>query len=226
MDLYEVNNERIRILNEKNNLIKRIEAYELEINANSHRSKEDNEKIIALEVDKRNLQYKNKSFEIKVNSLLKELEELRNKNNNLNLEISQIRNDKNSNLDNSSEENKKKSYMNNGINLNTFLDEQYTKQNSNILNMREIFRTCNTLKKKFSQKQTTLNPQKFLKTLTRDNSTGSKNSNISARVVENKNKNSSSEVNGFARSHIPFPPRKIDNIRRCKNKNIKIFIEK
>lgn len=221
IDFNAINDEKQKIINEKNNLIKRIEAYEIELNAVFHRSKEDHEKIISLEIDKRNLQYKNKSLEMKINSILKELEEMRRINENLNMEIYNLRNEKNSNLDNSSDENKK-AYANNGLNLHTFLDEQqYSKKNSNVLNMREIFKKCNTLKKKFSQKGTTLNKiynQKSLnfKTYSRDHSAGSRNSHISARIVDNKLKNSSSYLNGVSRSHIPIPPRKIANFKKSR----------
>jgi hypothetical protein len=220
IDLNAINEEKQRILNEKNNLIRRIEAYETELNAVSHRSKEDHEKIISLEIDKRNLQYKNKSLEMKMNSILKELEEMRRINENLNMDICNLRNEKNSNFDNSSDE-AKKAYANNGLNLHTFLDEQYSKQNSNVLNMREIFKKCNTLKKKFSQKGSILNNiynnnNKSLKNHTREHSTGSKNSQISARIVDNKLKNSSSELNGVSRSHIPIPPRKIADFKRSR----------
>lgn len=154
---------------------------------------------------------------MKVNSILKELDEMRKINENLNNENLNLRTEKSSNLDNSSEENKKG--LNIGVNLHTFLDEQCAKQNSNILNMREIFKKCNTLKKKFSQKAITIHSilnLKSLKTFTRDHSTGSSNSHISARIVDEKIKKFGSELNGVSRSHIPIQPRKNSNSKRSK----------
>jgi len=158
-----------------------------------------------------------------MNSILKELEEMRKINENLNIEIVNLRNEKTSNLDNSCDEKKKAAEENKGFNLHTFLDEQYSKQNSNVLNMREIFIRCNTLKKKFSHKSTSINNlinnQNCLNTFTRDPSFGSRNSNISVRVNDNNDnnmfKNSSVELNGVSKSHIPIPPKKNTNMKRC-----------
>lgn len=160
---------------------------------------------------------------MKINNILRELDEMRKINENLNTENLNLKNELNSNSDNQNDENKR-AIGNNGLNLHTFLDEQYARQNSNVLNMREIFKKCNTLKKKFSQKSTTFgNNQKPLKTYSRDHSAGSRNSIISARVIDNKQKNSASELNGVSRSHIPLPPRKIADLKRSKSNNLKIF---
>lgn len=221
IDFNALNEEKQKIIKEKNNLIQRIELYETELNAIKHRSKEDHQKIISIEIEKRNLQYKNKSLEMKINTVLKELEEMRRINENLNIENLNLRTEKSSNLDNSSDENKK-DYANNGLNLQAYLDEQYTKQNSNVLNMRDLFKKCITLKKKFSQKAVTLknyNNQKTMRTQTRDHSAGSRKSIVSARVTDNKQINSVSELNGVSRSHIPIPPRKIANLKRSKFPN-------
>jgi len=185
----------------------------------TYRNKEDHQKIILLEIEKRNLQYKNKTFEIKMNTILKESEELRRINENLNAENLNLRNELISNSDNAYNESKGAN-ANNGLNLHTFLDEQYTKQNSNVLNMREIFKKCNTLKKKFSKKCTSLNnlfAKKSMKNYSRDYSAGSRNSNISARVKDTIQKNSTSELNGVSRSHIPFSTRNIVDLKRCKS---------
>lgn len=162
---------------------------------------------------------------MKINSILKELQEMRKINENLNIEILNIKHEKNSNLDISSDENKKLN-ANNGLNLNSIFDKQFIKQNSNVLNVRQIFEKCNTLKKKFSQKGFLNNYsiQKSLKINTRNHSVGSGNSNISARIVENKLKFSCCDLNGVSKSHIPIPPKNIANLKRS-NFYLKFYFE-
>jgi len=197
--------------------MKKIDSLESEINSMMRVKKEENENKIKIEIEKRSLQNKNKGLELKINLLIKEIDDLKKQNENLNYEIFSIRNEKNSNLDNSVDE-KKKSILNNGINLNNVLDEPPVRQNSNIINMREVFRNCNTLKKKFSYKNSIIHPIKSIRTFTRDNSSGSKNSNLSVRVIENKYKNSCSDINGVSKSHIPIQHKRIDNLHKSKNK--------
>jgi len=162
---------------------------------------------------------------MKIKSILKDLQEMRRINENLNIEILNIKNEKNSNLDISSDENKKLN-ANNGLNNNNILEKQLIKQNSNVLNVRQIFEKCNTLKNRFSQKGFLNNYslQKSSKINTPNHSVGSGNSNISARIVENKQKFSCCELNGVSKSHIPIPPKNISNLKRS-NFYLKFYLE-
>jgi len=175
--------------------------------------KEENENKIKFEIEKRSHTNKIKGLEYKINSLLKEINDLKIKNEKLNDEIFFIRNEKNSNID--SNDDKRKSIQNVGFNLNSFLDEPPTKRNSSIINIRELFKNrTNTLKKKFSSKNSNKILIKSTKNLTRDNSSGSKSSNLSVKVIESRYKNNISELNQVSRSHIPLIKRKIDDLNR------------
>lgn len=201
--------------------MKRIEAYESDLNTISTRSKDDHEKILTLEIEKKNLFYKNKSYESKLASLARELEDLKTKNKILMREVNDLKTDRISNLDNSVDE-KRKPFINKGLNLNTQFDEPLLPhfKSTNILTVGELCRNSTSInsarnsneKKLLKQKNSALNP--YIRAMTLQiGSESSNNSNISVKLLENRTKNSFSELNGVARSHIAFTGRRLNTIR-------------
>lgn len=203
----------------------RIESYELELNLIKSRRNDEKVEKKNLEQEKKKIEDKYKLLESKMRSREEELEKIRIHNENLNNEIENIRNELNSTLENYTER-KNQVEVKNGINLNSFMDEQITKHNekNKFSEMREIFKSYNSLKKKLSSKQKNFYHFKSMKYNTRDHSSGSKTSNISAKVIKNNIEKSNCELNGEVANYQPLSSRKINNFKLSKDYKYNKFL--